>query len=235
MKQLWLFGAVLLAAFVPIPISAQIQTTPSPSNNAVIDHAIDYAQSVGILGVIVALLGVAFIVLIILLILFAWRVAIPFLNAWQTDRSADRTAREAAVIAERQARTDAQTTSSTQLSISNEREREMQTLRTRQAEALERLGDKMIENDKNQEQRYTALETSINTNTNEQVKTTKDEIMKELKSIRDSLSDEKPGLGFRIAHVETLLASILEAKAPQVPLPSTNGAVPLQPSSETSA
>lgn len=207
MKLLKLFGATLLATFVPIPVGNQIQTTPSPSTNTVIDHVADLAQTMGAVGFVTVALAVVLVLLIIGVLLFFWKVVSPLLSAIASDR----TAREEAVVAERQARVDAQTTSSTQLKISDARELEIQKLNTRHVEATEKLGGHlealvrtMNEKDERQEQRHITSQTVINSHTDAVTDAARDAINKHIDDLVQPMREDVAALTRKVDSGVTL-------------------------------
>ncbi len=125
--------AALLFTVPPL----QAQGTPNP--NTAVQSIAETAQSLGALGFAVVCLGIALVVLIIGVLLFFWKAISPLLSAI----IASNKARDEAAAAEREARDEQQSASSTQLKITDDRERETQALRTRQAEAMEAHGESL--------------------------------------------------------------------------------------------
>jgi DNA anti-recombination protein RmuC len=185
---LFTVACALLLFSVP-PVHGQ---TAAPNTNTAVETIAETAQNLGALGFAVVTLGIALVLLMAAVLLFFWKFAQPFLNAIVAANKS----RDEANAAEREAREEQQEASSTHLKIFDQRERETQELRTRQTEALERIVDKLNDNDERSEEGRKGAVKAITQHVDEKFDELRRDIEpmdKKLDSILTRLTpDEKP-------------------------------------------
>lgn len=211
LRSFWLtLACALLLVAVP-PLRAQ---TVIPNPDAAIENIADTAQNLGALGFAVVCLGIALVLLMIGILLFFWKTISPLLTAI----TASTRSRDEAVAAEREAREEQQEASSTHLKQFHENERETQALRTRQAEAMERIVDKMNENDMRSEEGRREAVTQINQHTDVKA----DELRTEIETVKTALEnaaskdDIQPIIG-KLDEIMTRLPQTDKLDASKVP------------------